>query len=306
MLGGGRGAKCPTMHDALSARGPANLMMADAAAALPADVYDIEKSDPVEVRFGIRTLQYRDNDASAVLSMPVSGMTNPITGTPTIAPLALLVDDAGSTATFACRRHRWPVTTELALDLHPDCLAIIGGEQDDAVVAHARVTGSTAIDALATCTLKVGESIVGKATLRSVYISGDGVASESPSETLVKGAHTSLAELMAVAPQRRDSSQILAQLADPMLFNAMANVHGGIAATGLELVAAAAISAEAGGRSLRTGSVRVNFLRPLVAGPDSRYEGTAVTVGATVGLADARAVGDDGRVAVIARVTAYR
>jgi uncharacterized protein (TIGR00369 family) len=277
------------------------------AAASPGDVYDIETPDAVEVRFDIHTLDYRDHDATAVLSMPVSGMTNPLTGAPTIAPLALLVDDAGSTATFARRGGRWPVTTELALDLHPDCMAIIGSEKADTVLAHARITGSTAVDALATCTLKVGARIVGEATLRSVYISVPAVLSDRPSETLPKTTHTSLAELMAIAPRsQRDSSHILAQLADPMLLNAMGNVHGGVAATGLELVATAAISTEAGARRLRTGSIRANFLRPLIAGPDSRYEGTAVNVGSTVGLADARAVGDDGRVAVIARVTTYR
>jgi hypothetical protein len=47
-------------------------------------------------------------------------------------------------------------------------------------------------------------------------------------------------------------------------------------------------------------------MRPFVAGSDSRYEATAVRTGASLAIADATAVGDDGKAAVCARVTACR
>jgi acyl-coenzyme A thioesterase PaaI-like protein len=56
---------------------------------------------------------------------------------------------------------------------------------------------------------------------------------------------------------------------------------------------------------LRTASLRVNFLRPFFAGAESRYEGTRLRVGRSTAVGDARALGDDGKVAITARVTAY-
>jgi acyl-coenzyme A thioesterase PaaI-like protein len=56
----------------------------------------------------------------------------------------------------------------------------------------------------------------------------------------------------------------------------------------------------------RTASIRINFLRPFFAGAQSIYEGTALRIGRTSAIADSRAVGDDGKTSVIARVTGYR
>ena len=50
----------------------------------------------------------------------------------------------------------------------------------------------------------------------------------------------------------------------------------------------------------------MNFLRPFVAGARSRYEGTVVRVGRNSAIGDAQAVGDDGKVAIMARITGYR
>jgi acyl-coenzyme A thioesterase PaaI-like protein len=74
----------------------------------------------------------------------------------------------------------------------------------------------------------------------------------------------------------------------------------------LELMASAAVSAGGDGRPLSTASVRVNFVRQFRGRPESLYVGTALRVGRSSGIADARAVGDDGAVAILARVTAYR
>jgi acyl-coenzyme A thioesterase PaaI-like protein len=50
----------------------------------------------------------------------------------------------------------------------------------------------------------------------------------------------------------------------------------------------------------------VNFLRPFFAGDQSRYAGTQLRVGRRSAVGDAQAIGDDGKVAITARVTAYR
>jgi acyl-coenzyme A thioesterase PaaI-like protein len=60
---------------------------------------------------------------------------------------------------------------------------------------------------------------------------------------------------------------------------------------------------------LLTASLRVNFLRQFRACPDeheSRYEGTALRIGRSSDVPEARAVDANGNPAIIARVTAYR
>jgi uncharacterized protein (TIGR00369 family) len=83
-------------------------------------------------------------------------------------------------------------------------------------------------------------------------------------------------------------------------------VHGGVSAAALELVASAAVNAGRAEHPLQTASLRVNYLRQFRAGGESRYEGTALRVGRSSGVADAKAIGDDGKVALLARLTAYR
>jgi uncharacterized protein (TIGR00369 family) len=102
------------------------------------------------------------------------------------------------------------------------------------------------------------------------------------------------------------NSTVLKQHADPDLNNDIGIVHGGMAAAGLELAASAAINADRCAGLLQTASLRVNFVRPFMAGSTSRYIGTPLRVGRTTGIADAQAIGDDGKVALTARVTAYR
>jgi uncharacterized protein (TIGR00369 family) len=102
-----------------------------------------------------------------------------------------------------------------------------------------------------------------------------------------------------------DGTYRLRQNPDPMVNNLIGIVHGGVSSAGLELVGAAAFNH--GQREfLRTASIRVNFLRPFSAGAESVYEATALRIGRTSAIADAAAIGPDGRPAVIARVTGYR
>ncbi|MDT5154181.1 MAG: hypothetical protein QOI01_5914 [Mycobacterium sp.] len=79
-----------------------------------------------------------------------------------------------------------------------------------------------------------------------------------------------------------------------------------IASSGLEVVAAAAVNHGRVDDPLSTASLRVNFLRQFFAGDESRYVGTALRVGRRSGVAEAQAIGSDGKPAIIARLTAYR
>jgi uncharacterized protein (TIGR00369 family) len=83
-------------------------------------------------------------------------------------------------------------------------------------------------------------------------------------------------------------------------------VHGGIASAGLEVVAAAAVNHGSVDDPFSRASLRVNFLRQFFAGDESRDVGTALRVGRRSGVAEAQAIGSDGKPAIIARLTAYR
>ena len=101
------------------------------------------------------------------------------------------------------------------------------------------------------------------------------------------------------------AAKALQQLPDPVLNNSLGIVHGGVSAMALELVASAAINAGRDGHALRTASLRVNFIRQFRGSPESRYVGTALRVGRRSGIGDAQAIGPDGQVAIVARLTAY-
>lgn len=264
--------------------------------------YDLETPDSIQVRFGIAYLESDPDQATAVYSMPMERFRNPITGAPTIGPLAILIDAAGGIVNHYRRpAGQWTVSSELSVELSTDDTR----DLDDRVIASARTLGPIGATSLAICTLTYRGAVIGGGTVRSFFIPADGVLTNRPPETLHRTAETTLSDLMALEAQPGTDRQVLAQLVDPNLNNDIGIVHGGVAAAGLELAASAAINGT-DGTGLRTGSLRVNFLRPFIAGARSRYVGTLLRVGRNTGVGDAQAIGDDGKVAITARVTAYR
>jgi uncharacterized protein (TIGR00369 family) len=268
-----------------------------------ASQHDLETPDSVQVRFGIEYLESQPDDATAVLSMPMERFRNPFTGAPTVGPLAILVDAAGGIVNHY-RRHsdQWTVSAELSVELGTDDL----GDLDGHVLASARTLGPRGTTSLSICTLTYGGTVIGGGTVRSFFISAEGVLPQRPPETLQRSDQTTLSDLMAVHVRPDAGGHVLAQRADPNLNNDIGIVHGGVAAAGLELAASAAINRNRSDGLLQTASLRVNFLRPFFAGTDSRYVGTPMRVGRGSAVGDAHAIGDDGKLAITARVTAYR
>ncbi|EHB55409.1 phenylacetic acid degradation-related protein [Mycolicibacterium rhodesiae JS60] len=281
---------------------------------------DPETPESVITRFGIQTLDENFTEFTVVASMPVGHLVNPFTGMPTVGPLAILVDDVGGRANFYRRGSgQWTVSSELTVELSPDGIDSLIAAPDEPVVASSRPLGPHGATLLAICTLSHRGSTIGGGTVRTVAISGgpDGPVQREP-DTLVRTSATSLADLMAgepLAPAEAERSEAsnepgvatyrLAQRPDSIINNLLGIVHGGVSSAGLELVASAAINHEQA-EPLRTASIRVNFLRPFFAGAQSRYEGTALRIGRNSAIGDAQAVGDDGKVAIVARVTGYR
>jgi uncharacterized protein (TIGR00369 family) len=268
--------------------------------------HDIETPAAIQIRFGIEFLTASLTDATVVMSMPMSGLRNPFTGAPTVGPLAILVDAAaGMVNHYRRRTDRWTVSSELSLDVSANGIEAVA-DGAPPVVASASAVGSVGTTPLSICTLTCGDTVIGTGTVRSVFIPADGVTAKRPPQTVLGEAPT-LADLMAVQSQTgQDGSTVLSQHADPDLNNDIGIVHGGMAAAGLELAASAAINSDGAVGPFQTASLRVNFVRPFIAGSTSRYVGTALRVGRTTAVADAQAIGDDGKVALTARVTAYR
>ena len=115
-----------------------------------------------------------------------------------------------------------------------------------------------------------------------------------------------LGEIMALQIDHANGSPVMRQRVNSVLNNSLGIVHGGVAAAGLELAASAALNAGRTDQPLHTASLRVNFLRQFFSGDQSRYVGTALRVGRRTGVAEAQAIGADGEVALVARVTGYR
>jgi uncharacterized protein (TIGR00369 family) len=257
-------------------------------------------------RFGIAPIV--DSPDPFVSSMPLAGLVNPVTGARTVGPLAVLVDHAAGLVNHYRRASdEWTVSSELTLEIAPDALDVVARYPAHAAVATARPTGDRGSNALGSCEITIGDTVIGIGTVRSVYLAHPG---EFPQEfeASVDGATrpTGLAEIMALQIDDAQASPALHQGQNPALNNSLGIVHGGVAAAGLELAASAALNAERADQPLHTASLRVNFLRQFFSGDDSRYVGTALRVGRRSGVAEAQAIGADGEVALIARVTAYR
>jgi uncharacterized protein (TIGR00369 family) len=239
--------------------------------------------------------------------MPVAGLVNPVTGLATLAPLAVLVDHVGGLQNHHRRGPReWTVSSELALELTPDAESVVAAA-DTPVRATSRALGIKESTAVSECQLVVGDAVIGSGSVRSFFVQAPAQYSESPLHEGSMDARHGLAAMMSAGQARVEADVVvLPQCPDPVLDNSLGVIHGGIASTGLEVVGAAAINQGRAADPLTTASLRVNFLRPFFAGDQSRYVGTASRIGRRSGVADAQAIGSDGRPAILARVTSYR
>lgn len=252
-------------------------------------------------RFGMETLV--DSPDPFVGTIPISRLVNPVTGAPTVAPLAVLVDFvAGLVNHYRRTADEWTVSSELSLELSPGALAIIARDPDAPVVGSARPFGPKGATSLGVCELTHRDTVVGTGAVRSVHISRPGRFSEQPDHPATDSRPTELVEIMAL----RVADGALFQSPNPILNNSMGIVHGGIAAAGLELAASAVLNAGRADEPLNTASLRVNYLRSFRSGPESCYTAKVFRRGSRSGVADAKATTSDGGVALIGRITAYR
>lgn len=278
----------------------------------------LDPETPLSVlrRFAVTTLEQDMTEFTVSAQMPVAGMCNPFTGLPSLAALGILVDDVAGRVNYNRRpAGLWTVSSELTVEISPGALERVVADPQDPVVASARPVGPPGATLLSVCTITHRGTVIGGGTVRTMPLSGGpGSPLLSGDDTLVRTAATTLAELMAVEPlPAADATYRLRQNPDPMINNLLGIVHGGVSSAGLELVASAAFN-HGQDVPFRTASIRVNFLRPFSASVEigaqsvheAVYEATPMRIGRTSAIADATAVGADGKAAVIARVTGYR
>jgi hypothetical protein len=153
-------------------------------------------------RFGIVTSEEGPQRCTA--SIPAGGMTNPPSGQPTVAALAMLVDHVGGLVNHHPRGpSEWTVSSELSLEVAPNALG----------------------------------SVIATATVRSFYVQAPGHLAKWPTGPTRALPPGSLAERMSVpVAESGGAAKVLVQDPDPVLNNSLGIVHGG--APALELVGA--------------------------------------------------------------------
>ncbi|MFN6548772.1 PaaI family thioesterase [Mycolicibacterium septicum] len=256
-------------------------------------------------RMGVQTLE--EGPDRCVASIPVGGLLNPLTRVPTAAPLAMLVDHIGGLVNHYRRDDdEWTVSSELAIELTPHALELVTAAPGEPVVATARPFGPKGTGSLSLSELTHGGQLVGTATVRSFHIHAPGHVVAWPSGSTDGIPPAALEGRLSVeVAETGGQVAVLRQLPDPVINNSIGIVHGGVSAAALELVGSAALG-DGTGAPWQTASLRVNYLRQFRGGNESRYEARALRTGRSSGVADAQAIGDDGAVALIARLTAYR
>ena len=260
-------------------------------------------------RFGIVTSE--DGPEGCVATIPAGEMVNPLTGALTIAPLAMLVDHVGGLVNHRRRGAReWTVSSELSFEVRPDAVDLIAEDPDVPVAATSRPFAAKSDVALGLCELSHRGITLATATVRSFYISAPEHIADFPEGSTGPLPPGSLSDRMSVqVAESGGTAKALQQLPDPVLNNSLGIVHGGVSAMALELVASAAINTDREDHPLRTASLRVNFIRQFFStregAPESRYIGTPLRVGRRSAIGEAQAIGPDGEVAIVARLTAY-
>ncbi|WBP92916.1 PaaI family thioesterase [Mycolicibacterium neoaurum] len=262
-------------------------------------------------RFGIHDVEQGPTTYSAAL--PVAAWRNPFTGAPSMAALGVLVDHIAGYPNHARRPDgRWTVTSELTIEFCPGAHHTLTADNAAPIVATSRTLGVPAGTSLSVCDLTHDGRPIGHATIRSFYIeAASGNANlphpEPDADTILP---TELSDLLAVevaeAGGAAGDARVLRQHAHPAINNHLGAVHGGIVAAGLELVAAAALNSDPARPPLHTASLRINYLRRLIGGGQAHYRGTALHAGRSSGVAEAQGIDADGRLALTARLTAYR
>jgi len=233
-------------------------------------------------------------------------MINPLTGVPTVAALAMLVDHIGGLVNHHRRGPgEWTVSSELSLELAPNALAQLASAPEVPVIGTGRPCWRNDPNALGLCEFTQRDSVVVTATVRSFHIQPPGHLAPFPDGPTGPLQPGSLADRMAVRVAERRCGEGPRTGPGPGAQQQPSRRARQGVREAPELVGSAAVNENRDDRPFNTASLRVNFLRRFRSGPESRCVGTPLRVGRSSTVGEARAIGGDGEVAIIARLTAY-
>jgi uncharacterized protein (TIGR00369 family) len=225
-------------------------------------------------------------------SMPVGPWLGGPDGLTSAGSLGVLVDNVLGYAIIASRPpDHWSVSTEITLDVVSDLATATGRLHAEASTVHADPIGGFAIGRV----YDEAGTLVASCTQRGRFVPAARATIESPVLLDEIDEATDLAALLELDDHRLEIT--------PRLQNPMRNLHGGIAITVSDLVAAAALAAT-DGPPLVTASIHMAFLRPTPGGAHAAYTADVLHRGRTSALVDV--VGTvSGRVCTTARVAAH-
>ena len=258
-------------------------------------------------RFGIAPIV--DSADPFVSSMPLAGLVNPLTGAPTVGPLAVLVDHAaGLVNHYRKAADEWTRDQRVDAGDHPGRLDRRRGPPGGSGGRDRSAYGRQGLEsALGMCEITVGDAVIGIGTVRSVYVAHPGEFPQELASADVDGAAADGTRRDHGATDRRcNGSPALHQAAESGAEQHPRHRARRGRRRGSRAGRLGRAQCRAADQPLHTASLRVNFLRQFFSGDESRYVGTALRVGRRSGVAEAQAIGADGEVALIARVTAYR
>ena len=254
-----------------------------------------------EELFGLRRIEVEGDTASG--GMRTAPWMTDASGRPSAGMLGVLLDDVVGQATLTARPDgRWPVTTELSIDV----LADLPG---DGTVLDARSELLSSSSRTSTARGEVRDpagTLLAIATVTTRYVPGVpdlGAVPEAPAPDSSAGRH--LHEVCGADLVVHDHGRaVLGVPPAPTIRNAAGKGHGGVIAALADVVAAAAVAD--GGPSLRTVGLRVAYLRPAVLDGPLGFTASVVHRGRSTALTRVDVLGGDGRLCAAASVTAGR
>lgn len=225
-------------------------------------------------------------------SMPVGPWLGGADGLTTAGSLGVLIDNVLGYAIIASRPlDHWSVSTEITLDVVGDLAAATGQLHAEATTVHADGLGGFAVGRV----YDDAGTLMASCTQRGRFVPADRATVESPIVLDHVDEVDDLASLIELDGHLLEVT--------PRLQNPMRNLHGGIAITVSDLVAADTLAATDGPR-LTTASIHMAFLRPTSGGAHAAYAAQVLHRGRTSALVDVvGTVGD--RVCTTARVAAH-
>lgn len=253
-----------------------------------------------EALFGLTPVEV-DGDTARATMRTAAWMTTP-DGAPSGGMLGVLLDDVVGQATLTARPDgRWPVTTELSID-------VVGDLPVDGTVLTAKswllAAGASNGSARGEVRGPMGD-VLAVATLATHYVAGvpdlDAVTHAGPPDLPPpeRRLHEVLGTTLEVSP---GLGAVLLVPPGPAIGNVAGHGHGGVLAALADVAAAAVMTDER--YPLCTASLRIAYLRPAVLDGTVRLEAQVVHRGRATALTRVHITGGDGKLCAAATVRA--